>query len=183
MTSTNTDPSTRLPTRTRHVVTCAAAGAAVTAALGLAHLLEIPGKHKLDVGQFLAVHHNFYGGYAVAGGLGETIGFVGLLTAGFWTRALRPHVSRLLFCGAGALGLALGLFFLGLAPLNEKIAGWTPETIAPDWRSIRDRWEIFHIINLGLAASAHTLCIRVLQAGCSAASSAPVATEARSLNR
>ena len=165
MTSPATDLSAALPRRTQQAVTCATAGAAVTAALGLAHVLEIPGKHKLDAGQFLAVHHNFYGGYAVVGGLGETIGFVGLLSAGLWTRPSHPRESRLSLWGAGALGFALGLFFLGLAPLNGKIAGWTPQTIAPDWRSVRDRWEFFHVMNLGLALSAFGLCMRVLRAG------------------
>ena len=50
---------------------------------------------------------------------------------------------------------ALGLFLMALpvtmiveVPIVEKIVTWTPSTLPPDWKSLRDRWMSFHKIRV-----------------------------------
>jgi hypothetical protein len=54
---------------------------AATAGLGLAHVLEIPGKDALDGAEVAAVHHHLYGGFAIVGGVCEIATIVVLLLA------------------------------------------------------------------------------------------------------
>src|SRR5262245_37756652 len=54
--------------------------------------------------------------------------------------------------GAGLLaGAALGLMIVALAitlavnvPIDRQIQSWTTAALPPDWKAIRDRWEVFH---------------------------------------
>jgi hypothetical protein len=41
---------------------------------------------------------------------------------------------------------------LVVRPMNGVLNGWTADRIPPEWRSVRNRWEIGHAIQAGLFA-------------------------------
>jgi hypothetical protein len=137
--------------------------AALALGLTLTHDLEIPGKQMLSGAGWLTVQHTFYGGYAVVGGLAEVLGLLstGMLLFLFRTRRVVFALTLVAFlCFAGMLAL----FAFGNQPLNQQIASWTPETLPPNWREVRDAWDRFHAASSALAAlSFVTLLISLLR--------------------
>lgn len=105
--------------------------AALVLGLTLTHDLEITGKHLLSDTNWLAVQDTFYGGFAIVGGIAETLG---LLSTGL--------------CFAGLLAL----FAFGNNPLNQQIASWTPATLPATWQQTRNAWDSFHAASSVLAA-------------------------------
>ena len=51
----------------------------------------------------------------------------------------------LILTGTALLGAALVITLRVNVPIDEAIAGWTLETLPPDWTIIRDRWETSHV--------------------------------------
>jgi ribose/xylose/arabinose/galactoside ABC-type transport system permease subunit len=125
--------------------------AALALGLTLTHDLEIPAKQMLSGANWLAVQHTFYGGFAIVGGLAEVIG---LLSTAILLPLLRTQRAAFIltlvaaFCFAGMLAL----FAFGNNPLNQQVATWTPQTLPPNWREVRDAWDSFHAASSVLAA-------------------------------
>jgi Domain of unknown function (DUF1772) len=124
--------------------------AALVAGLTVTHVLEIPGKRTLGGGEWLAVQHTFYGGFAIVGGIAEVLAL--LTTCGVLVLVRQDRTASLLtLVGAlSFLGMLLSYAF-GNRPINDLVASWTPSTLPPDWTSYRDRWDTVHTVSAGLA--------------------------------
>ncbi len=125
--------------------------AALAVGLTLTHDLEIPAQQMLSGANWLTVQHTFYGGLAIVGGLAEVIG---LLSTGILLLLLRTQRTAFILTLVATLCFAgmLALFAFGNSPLNQQIATWTPQTLPPNWREVRDAWDSFHAASSVLAA-------------------------------
>jgi len=52
---------------------------------------------------------------------------------------------RLALAGTGLLVAALVITLTVNVPIDDAIARWTVDTLPPDWMSVRNRWEAFHV--------------------------------------
>ncbi len=127
---------------------------ALVSGLTLSHVLQGPGSRELDGAAWLSVQHTFYGGFAVVGGICE---IVGLLTAAVvavrFRRAERAQATAHLVAAICLAG-ALVAYVIGNRPVNEKVAGWTAETLPADWAQYRDQWETAHAASAALSGIA-----------------------------
>lgn len=123
---------------------------ALALGLTLAHVLELPGQRALDGASWLAVQHTFYGGFAVVGGVSESVAILAMVRMLFLVR--RHRVAFLLTLVAlGCLLTMLLIFLFGNNPINQQIAVWTPTTLPANWTELRDRWEAAHATSFGFA--------------------------------
>jgi hypothetical protein len=136
----------RVPALRAVAVVCAG----VVAGLALAHVLQRPGSSALDGPTWLAVQHTFYGGFAVVGGVAEVVGLLAAGAALVLARRERESRPPLALATAGLAG-TLVAYAVGNAPVNARVAAWTPATLPPDWPAWRDRWETAHAVTAGLA--------------------------------
>ena len=124
----------------------------VTLIFGLAwcHVMEIAGKLRFDSVQWLAVQHNLYIAFGWPVRAAIELGAVG---TSWWLFALvrrrRPAAGWTL-AAAVATTLGLAAWFWPVAPMNAIIAGWTPQTISPDWEAVRNQWEAGHAVHAAL---------------------------------
>jgi hypothetical protein len=131
--------------------------------LALAHALELPGKMRLSREQYLAVQPIYYPGFTIGGGIAEAGGIVatlGLLLAS------PPATLRFWLIG-GALATLLIMhlvFWVMTQPANRlwlqetalaapakrffatEGAGGSNPAPTPGWQSLRDRWELSHVL-------------------------------------
>lgn len=42
-------------------------------------------------------------------------------------------------------------------PINNKVARWQPDSLPPDWRDLRRRWDRLHAVRVGFLAAAFIL--------------------------
>jgi len=125
---------------------------ALTLGLLFAHVLEWPGKLRLDGPTWLAVQQNLYIGFGTVGAVIEL-----LAIASSWLLALllrsRPGGRAALFAAlATSAGLAVWATFT--APANATLSGWTAATLPTDWASLRTRWEVSHAVHAASFAAA-----------------------------
>ena len=59
-------------------------------------------------------------------------------------RRHRRASFSLILVGAASLLVALVITLSVNVPIDGAIAGWTVDTLPPDWTSIRNRWEAYH---------------------------------------
>jgi magnesium-transporting ATPase (P-type) len=117
--------------------------------LGLSwcHVMEIAGKLRFDAAQWLTVQHNLY--IAFGWPVGAAIEIAAILST-WWLFALvrrRRPAAGLTLTAALSMTLGLAVWFWLVAPMNAIIAGWTPQTVSPDWLAVRDQWETGHAIH------------------------------------
>ena len=117
----------------------------VSLAGGLAHLLELPHKIRMDRQTYLTVQQMYRGwaflGVAVLGALASIL----LLLA----RVGGNHGDAIpLLIAAVAIGLSLAVFFAFTYPANRVTANWT--RLPEHWQRLRSRWEYSHAVNAGL---------------------------------
>jgi hypothetical protein len=125
----------------------------VLALLGpAAHVMEIPGKLRLDATEWLAVQQNLYAAFPVIG----AVGYIGapLACLGFAVVARRPHERGAAVAAAALVIVAFAGWWMLVAPVNGWIAGATPETLQPQWTAWRERWESGHAIAAALVSVA-----------------------------
>jgi hypothetical protein len=138
---------------------------ALSAALSLAHALELPGKMRLDEPTYRAVQRIYYPGFTI-GGFGDILGLVAtaavvLLTpmgsAAFW-------LTLVAFLGMLATNL---VYWVAVHPVNKHWMKGEPvsapaatffgagrgQTSAADWTTLRDRWEYAHVARAVLATA------------------------------
>lgn len=134
---------------------CALVCSALVMGLTLTHVLQSPGSRGLSGDEWLHVQHTFYGGFAVVGGISESLGLItaialtwALLSHGVMRAAVAPGIAAVCF-----IGMLLSYWF-GNRPVNAKIAAWMPSSLPPDWQAYRDTWETAHAVTAGLAALA-----------------------------
>jgi hypothetical protein len=154
----------------------AAALVGLTAAMGLAHMLELPGKLRLTEEQYRSVQEIYYPGFTIGGFVGEFGGI--LVTAALL--AIIPFRSPGFWLTVGALMALLAmhrLYWLMTHPVNKfwladqpiRGAGRAFFGIGPgprptgDWRNLRDQWEMSHVIRAVLALLALSLLLATLR--------------------
>jgi hypothetical protein len=124
---------------------------ALTLGMTFCHVMEAPGKLRLDGATWLTVQHNLYVGF---GTLGAAIELLAILLT--WVVAVQVRHRRLALTWTVAAGLCvtagLAVWFALVAPVNAALSDWTPATLPPDWHIYRDRWEIGHAIHAALFA-------------------------------
>ena len=141
---------------------------AVTLALSLSHMLELPGKMRLDREQYLAVQTIYYPGFTYAGA-SEPIAILALVLLAFMSTTAPGFW---LICGALiAVTLTHLLYWVLTAPLNkfwlkdQKLSGGAESFFDsgskivgdPDWMALRDRWEWSHAYRAIAAMTAFLL--------------------------
>lgn len=136
----------------------------LSAAMGLAHVLELPGKLRLSEEQYRVVQPIYYPGFTVGGFVGE---FGGILAVAALA-AITPFATPAFWLTAGALVAFLamhGIYWLMTHPVNKfglagqsvRGAGRSFFAIGSgsrqdnDWRNLRDQWELSHVIRAALA--------------------------------
>ena len=61
---------------------------------------------------------------------------------------------------AGALACQVGAIvfsLVGLVPINNRIAKWTPESVPNDWKAQERRWDVYHAWRTNLLIGAFIL--------------------------
>jgi flagellar biosynthesis protein FlhB len=131
---------------------------AIAMALSLAHVLELPGKLRLDRDTYLAALALLMQLFMTQTG-----------TTAFW----------LMLMAFIALGLMHLIFWLMTQPVNklwlasEKLSPASArffsantagerDTSIPDWTTLRDRWEFSHVLRAVLAGTAFVLLLFAL---------------------
>jgi hypothetical protein len=135
---------------------------AVAMALVLAHVLELPGKMRLDKEQYLAVQPIYYPGFTI-GEAAEPLGLIALLLMLIAT----PSGSTPFWLTLGAFVTLIAMhaaYWLVTHPVNNfwlkdfKLKGVgagffsfdplkrTRDDGNLDWTQLRDRWEYSHVL-------------------------------------
>ena len=136
---------------------------ALTLGMTFAHVMEIPGKLRLDGATWLAVQHNLYVAFGVVGAAIEVLAIVLTWLLVLMVRRRRPAFS---WTVAAAVCVSAGLvdWFLLVAPMNVALSVWIPGTLPADWTRYRDQWEIGHAIHAGLFALGFSALVLALLA-------------------
>jgi Domain of unknown function (DUF1772) len=147
----------------------------LSAAMGLAHVLELPGKLRLSEEQYRLVQPIYYPGFTIGGFVGE---FGGILATAILV-AIAP--SRAFGATLGALIALLamhGVYWVMTHPVNKSwlagervhgagraffAVGGAPRAQG-DWRDLRDQWEMSHVIRAALALVALALLFVAMRA-------------------
>lgn len=129
--------------------------ASLSMAMAFCHLLQMPPRMRYDGAQWIATQGLFH----MFGTIGAAIEVGALflaivLSLALWRR--RPAFQWTLF-GTACLLVAHLAWWIFIAPVNNVIATWTPETIPSDWMWWRSQWEYTHAARalvdiLGLSA-------------------------------
>jgi hypothetical protein len=158
-----------------HVLAAVLVG--LSAAMGLAHVLELPGKLRLTEEQYRVVQPIYYPGFTIGGFVGEFGGI--LVTAALIV--ITPSGTPAFWLTVGALVAFLamhGVYWLMTHPVNKFwLAGQTVSgagraffTVGSDsrshcdWRNFRDQWEMSHVIRAALALVALGLLLTAMHA-------------------
>jgi hypothetical protein len=124
---------------------------ALTLGLTFAHVMEIPGKLRLDGASWLTVQHNLYVAFGVVGAAIEVLAIALTWLLVLMVRRRRPAVW-LTVAAAVCVSAGLANWFLLVAPMNAALSPWTPDTLPADWTRYRDQWELGQAIHAGLFA-------------------------------
>jgi hypothetical protein len=123
---------------------------ALTLGLTWAHVLEVPGKLRLDGPHWLAVQHNLYIAFGPPVGAPIEIAAILLCWVVYFLVRRRHPAAGLTLTASCCTTLGLVLWFWLVAPMNTVIAGWTPETLSLDWTAVRNQWEAGHAAQCAL---------------------------------
>lgn len=133
--------------------------------LTLSHVLQAPGSRSLDGAEWLNVMHTFYGGFAVVGGIAESLGFLTavVLTVVMFVRRKTFSAVLTMIASLSMLGV-LAAYWFGNRPVNALVTNWTSTTLPSNWSALRDTWETAHAVAAGLSAVAFIAFALVLLA-------------------
>jgi hypothetical protein len=140
---------------------------ALTMTCSAGHALELPGKMRLPRDAYLATQSIYYPGFTFIGGIAEVAAPLMLLVLLFVTPRESPAFDLTLWAFVAALILQ-GIFWTIVQPVNKHwvagqklgragaaffgtTAGNEP---APDWTTLRNRWEYSHLTRAVLATAA-----------------------------
>ena len=120
---------------------------ALTFGLTWCHVMEIPGKLRLNGPEWLSVQHNLY--VAFGGPVGAPIEVAAILLTWvvLWRVRSRRAAAAWTLMAAICATLGLIVWFLLVSPMNGIIADLTPSTLSADWTTVRDQWEIGHAVH------------------------------------
>jgi hypothetical protein len=148
----------------------------LSASMGLAHVLELPGKLRLTEDEYRIVQPIYYPGFTIGGLIGE---FGGILVTAVLV-ALTPTPSPAFWLRAGALAALLilhGVYWLLTHPVNkfwladQPVRGAGRSFFAMgsgprprgDWRNLRDQWEMSHVVRTVLTLLALSLLLTAMR--------------------
>lgn len=148
----------------------------LSACMGLAHALELPGKLRLTEEEYRVVQPIYYPGFTIGGLIGEFGGT--LVTAALV--AITPKPSSALWLRTAALAALLamqGIYWLMTHPVNkfwlagQAVSGAGRGFFAlgsqprqrSDWRNLRDQWEMSHVIRAALTLVALSLLLAAMR--------------------
>ncbi|HEX3863885.1 MAG TPA: hypothetical protein VHY35_19555 [Stellaceae bacterium] len=114
---------------------------ALTFGLTWCHVMEIPGKLRLDGSRWLDVQHNLYVAFGPPLGAPIEIAAIALCWLVYFLVRRRGPAAGWTLAAACCTTIGLGLWFWLVAPMNAVIAGWTTEGLPADWASVRNQWE------------------------------------------
>lgn len=122
---------------------------ALTLGMTFCHVLEIPGKLRLEGTEWLTVQQNLYVAF---GSVGAVIEVASILLTWIVVVQVRKRQPAFYWTLGAALCVTAGLivWFLLVAPMNAALSGWTPEALPADWSDYRNQWEIGHAIHAAL---------------------------------
>lgn len=106
-----------------------------------AHVLELPGKMRLDGRAYLQTQ-GIYRGFGPAGAILEPGSVLAAAVTAALSRKTPAYTANRV--GFAFLVAALASWLALVAPMNARFASWTAETIPPDWKRTRDQWEYAH---------------------------------------
>lgn len=132
---------------------------AVPLAATIAHVLESPNKLALEGPLWLAVQQNLYRGWGPFIGPFEILAALATGLLAYLLRGRRRGFALTLTAALCLVGMVV-VFFLFNAPVNAAFAGWTAETLPPDWPDYRLQWELGHAIAFVLALIAFCTLLR-----------------------
>jgi hypothetical protein len=118
--------------------------------LAFAHVMELPGKLRMDGPTWLTVQQNLYIGFGPLAAVVEPVGILLTWVLVFMLRRRGRSSFRLALLAAACATIGLVEWALIVSPMNALLNGWTAATLPPDWTACRDRWEIGHAIHAAL---------------------------------
>ncbi len=72
-------------------------------------------------------------------------------------RGRQPRASLFASAALVLMAMALVVTLVVNVPIDRQIQSWTTDTLPPDWKAIRDRWEFYHglrtLVSLAALAS------------------------------
>ena len=139
----------------------------IVMAMSLAHVLEYPGKLRLNRDAYFAVQTIYYPGFSIAG-ICEPLSIAVVLALLVATPALSMKFWLVLVALIALIAMHV-VFWLVTQPVNkywlasEKIGAAgarffaveaTRGRVMPDWTSLRDRWECPHLARAAFCVTA-----------------------------
>jgi hypothetical protein len=147
---------------------------AIPMGLVMAHALEYPGKLKLGRDEYLTVQPIYSPGFTI-GGLAEPAALLALVvllfltppgTIAFWLTLAAFAAMALMHMAYWLLTHPVNKFWLKDANLKGASAAFfgtgAGSFETDDWRSLRDRWEMSHVLRAVLAFAAFVLLLIAL---------------------
>jgi hypothetical protein len=134
---------------------------ALTAGMAFAHLLERPAKMLYDGVLYSTVQRTLYvqWGWPNIGGIVELAAVLSAVVLVFLVRNRKPAVALSM---AAAITLLLAfpvMFLLFVGPANDVFLASAAESAAPNWRTMRESWELGHTIRFYLQLAALSLLL------------------------
>jgi len=122
--------------------------AALTLAMGLCHLMQLPARMAWD--QYLWVGSTVQGGlYGLFGSVGAIIGIVAIIVLFLHAYLVREHGRpgfNFALAAAILFASAFALWWVLVYPANVELATWVNGPVPADWTEVRSRWECGHAI-------------------------------------
>lgn len=129
---------------------------ALAGGVALSHVLEVPGKRRLNDATVLVIQQCLYPGFRIFGMLVEPAALIATLVL---TIALvGDGLAFVLALAASAALFLMGLVFpLVTQPANKAIATWRSDDRPVQWRNTLRRWELSHALRSLLMVTAAIL--------------------------
>jgi Domain of unknown function (DUF1772) len=121
--------------------------------VSFSHLLQRAPKATLPATEFLAVQQVLLRNYGTAMGWLEGAALVSTMALGIVTRR-EPVVPLLAIVASGCVLFMVVIWATWINPINQAVNSWTPQSIPPNWATLRDRWHLLHALRFGLSAVA-----------------------------
>ena len=122
--------------------------AALTLAMGLCHLMQLPARMAWD--QYLWVGSTVQGGlYGLFGSVGAIIGIVAIIVMFLHAYIVREHGRpgfNFALAAAILFASAFALWWVLVYPANVELAKWVNGPVPDNWTGVRSRWECGHAI-------------------------------------
>ncbi|WP_310395613.1 hypothetical protein [Hymenobacter sp.] len=119
--------------------------------LSFSHVLQWPIKVRYGPALYVAVQQSLYSNYGPAASAYELAAMAAAL-AWLWLVRHRPREFGRTRLGVLCIGAMLAVFLLRIRPLNAQQAAWTVRRLPANWHVVRDQWQLWHAIRVGVAA-------------------------------